>query len=77
MLAAATFMIAAKSAELDTSPIEGFDEERLKKLLAIPSRMTIPVIIAVGYALDTTVQTTAIRLPIAEKLRFDLFPNKK
>lgn len=77
MLAAATFMIAAKSAELDTSPIEGFDEERLKKLLAVPSRMTIPLIIAVGYALDTTVQTTTVRLPLAEKLRFDLFSNRK
>ncbi len=76
MLAAATFMIAAKSAGLDTSPIEGFDEERLKKLLAIPSSMTVPIILAVGYALDTATDLASVRLPLEQKLSLDLFPNR-
>jgi nitroreductase len=76
MLAAATFMIAAKSAQLDTSPMEGFDEERLKKLLAIPASMTVPLIIAVGHALDESNVVPSIRLPLEQKLSIDLFPNR-
>jgi len=76
MFAASTFMIAAKSAGLDTSPMEGFDEERLKKLLAVPKSMTIPIIIAVGRPLDETAFTPGIRLPLEQKLSLDLFPNK-
>lgn len=75
MLAAATFMIAAKSAGLETSPMEGFDEDRLKKLLAIPARFTVPVIVPIGYPLEKVKQPTA-RMPIGEKLSLDLFPNK-
>lgn len=76
MLAAATFMIAAQSAGLETSPIEGFDEERLKKLLAIPKSMTIPIIIATGYRLDEALANPTARLPLEQKLSLDLFPNK-
>ncbi len=74
--AAATFMIAAKSAGLDTSPMEGFDEERLKKLLAVPKTMTVPLIIAVGYPLDQTAYNPGVRLPLDQKLSLDLFPNR-
>lgn len=76
MLAAATFMIAARSIGIDSCPMEGFDEERLKKLLAIPRHMTIPVIIPVGYALDEFQYTPPLRLPLEEKLSIDLFTNK-
>ena len=76
MLAAMTFMVAAKSIGLDTSPMEGFDEERLKKLLAIPSWMTVPVIISIGYPLDDETPPASVRLPLEEKLSLDLFPNR-
>ncbi len=76
MLAAMNFMIAAKSIGLDTSPMEGFDEERLKKLLAIPSWMTVPIIIAIGHPLDDETPQPSIRLPLEEKLSLDLFPNR-
>ena len=76
MLAVATFMIAAKSVDLDTSPMEGFDEERLKKLLAIPSAMSVPIIVAVGYPLDQTAIAPSVRLPLRKKLSIDLFPNR-
>lgn len=76
MLAAMNFMIAAKSIGLDTSPMEGFDEERLKKLLAIPASMTVPVIISIGYPLDDETPPPSVRLPLEEKLSLDLFPNR-
>ena len=76
MFAASTFMIAAKSIGLDTSPMEGFDEERLKKLLAVPKSMSIPIIIAVGHPLDDTAYSPGTRLPLDQKLSLDLFPNK-
>jgi len=77
MLSAATFMIAAKAAGLDTSPLEGFDEERLKKLLAIPRSFTVPIIVAVGYSKDRGEQgTPTVRLPLEQKLSLDLYPNR-
>lgn len=75
MLAAATFMIAASGAGLATCPIEGFDEERLKKLLAVPQYMSIPVIVATGYAVQGEDSPPSFRLPLIEKLSVDLFPN--
>lgn len=73
MLAAATFMIAAKSADLDTCPMEGFDEVRVKKLLNIPQHMTIPLLIPVGYRLEIDERPQSIRLGLDEKLKLDVF----
>lgn len=73
MLAAGTFMLAARSAGLDTSPMEGFDEYRLKKLLNIPSFMTVPIIIALGHRNPEHSQPMSIRLPLAEKCHFEKF----
>ncbi len=76
MLAASTFMIAAKSVGVVTCPMEGFDEHRLKKLLEIPDYMTVPLIVTVGYPLDFEQTPRTTRLRLEEKLSFDLFPNK-
>ena len=76
MLAAATFMIAASGAGLSTCPIEGFDEYRLKRLLAVPKHMSVPMIICVGYAIDGDEQIRSYRLPLVTKLSTDLYPNK-
>ena len=79
MLAAATFMIAAKGAGLDTCPMEGFDEHRIKKLLAIPAHMSVPVIVAVGYPLNPEEQNEkpqSYRFPLREKLSVDVFTNR-
>ena len=73
MLSAATFMIAAAGAGLGTSPMEGFDEYRLKRLLAIPMNYTVPIIIAVGYSADSSDARLSVRLPLADKLSRDLF----
>lgn len=77
MLAAGTFMIAASAAGLGTSPMEGFDEYRLKRLLAIPFSYTVPVIISVGYPAEENQLRTSVRLPIADKISWDLFGRKK
>ncbi|MCB0343531.1 MAG: nitroreductase family protein [Bdellovibrionales bacterium] len=74
MLSAATFMIAARSVGLDTSPMEGFDESRVKKILKIPTRMSVPLLIALGYASDTEEASRSVRLPLSEKVRINLFP---
>lgn len=76
MLAASTFMIAAKSVGIVTCPMEGFDEHRLMKLLEIPDYMTVPIIVTAGYPLDFEQTPRTARLPLEEKLSFDLFPNK-
>ena len=76
MLAASTFMIAAKSVGVVTCPMEGFDEHRLMQLLEIPAYMTVPIIITAGYPLDFEQTPRTARVPIDLKLSFDLFPNK-
>jgi nitroreductase len=76
MLAVGTFLIAAAGANLVTCPIEGFDEDRLKKLLAVPSSMSIPLIVAFGYPMEEQSPPHSVRLPLIEKLSVDLFPNK-
>ncbi len=49
MLAAMNFMLAATAAGLDTIPMEGFDEAKVKSLLRIPRSHCVPVVIPVGY----------------------------
>lgn len=73
MLAAENFMIAAAAAGLGTSPMEGFDEYRLKRLLAIPLSFSVPVIISVGYPAEGPPPRPSIRLPLAERVSWDLF----
>ena len=47
--AADHYMLAATSLGLGTSAMEGFDERRVRAALDIPSRYSIPVVIATGY----------------------------
>ncbi len=76
MLAAATFMLAAQSVGLHTCPMEGFDPERIKRLLAIPMHMSVPIIIPLGYLVDGEEVEISYRIPTVEKARVDLFPNQ-
>lgn len=76
MLAASTFMIAASSVGLATAPLEGFDEDRLKRLLSIPTRLSVPLIVPIGYPVDEEEDLSYARIPLKEKLSLDLFPNK-
>ncbi|KUF95756.1 hypothetical protein AM588_10006840 [Phytophthora nicotianae] len=48
--AAATFLYAAQVHGLATCPMEGFDQAGVKKVLNIPDRYSIPVVVALGHA---------------------------
>lgn len=48
-LFAMSLMITAKGLGLETHPMDGFDEECIKKEFNIPEDKIIPMIIAVGY----------------------------
>lgn len=49
MLAAMSFMLAATAHGLSTCPMEGFDARRVRKILRIPRRYALPVVICLGY----------------------------
>ncbi len=72
MLAAQTFMLAAAAHDLDTCPMEGFDEVRVKRLLGIPRRMAVPVMVTVGYAADD-LPPKPPRFPLERKLHRERF----
>ena len=69
-------MIAAKGAGLDTCPMEGFDEFRIKRLLNIPQHMRVPIIVPIGFSLEIEEEAVrSIRLPIESKISIDRFGN--
>lgn len=70
MLAAQTFMLAARDLDLDTCPMAAFDEGRVKRLLGIPRRMVVPVLVAVGYG-DAGPATAKVRLPLEGKVAWN------
>ena len=47
-LFAMNLMLAAKGLGLETHPMDGFDEECIKKEFAIPDDKIVPMLIAVG-----------------------------
>jgi len=47
-LAAQTFMIAMASEGYDTCPLEGFDSRRIKKILGLPGRAEVNMVISCG-----------------------------
>ena len=71
MLAAMAFMLAASAAGLATLPMEGFDERRVRRLLRIPRRFVVPVVIPVGYAADGGERPRKTRLPLGRVLHRD------
>jgi len=44
-----TVMIVARAYGLETHPMEGFDEEKLKEFLGVDKDKVIPVMLAIGY----------------------------
>jgi len=61
MLCAMTLMLAASAAGLATLPMEGFDERRVRRTLAIPRSQLVPLVVAIGYAADRDLKKS--RLP--------------
>ena len=48
-LLAQTYVLACTSYELGTTIMEGFDARRVRELLHVPDRYSIPMVVATGY----------------------------
>lgn len=68
-LAAQTFMLSIASAGYHTCPMEGFDESRVKKMLKLPRRSEINMIIAIGQGTEKGVWGPRFRVPYDEVVR--------
>lgn len=67
-------MIAAKGLGLETHPMDGFDEECIKKEFHIPDDKIIPMLVAVGYLRSgITLLSRAFRRELSEFVRFEKF----
>jgi nitroreductase len=65
-LAAQTFMLALSAENLDSCPMEGFDSERVKKLLELPYGAEISMVISVGVRKPEGVYGERIRVKPSE-----------
>lgn len=71
-LFAMNLMLAAKGFGLETHPMDGFDEECIKKEFAIPDDKIIPMLIAVGkLKTGTALLPRAFRREIEEFVGFE------
>ncbi len=70
-LFAMNLMIAAKGLGLETHPMDGFDEDCIKREFNIPDDKIIPMLIAVGYLKSgATLLPRAFRRGISEFVRY-------
>lgn len=71
-LFAMCIMIAAQGLGLETHPMDGFDEDAIKKEFHIPSEKIIPMLITVGHLKpDITLLPRAFRRDISEFVKFE------
>ncbi|MCP4124504.1 MAG: nitroreductase family protein [Bacteroidetes bacterium] len=61
-LAAQTFMLSVRAEGYDSCPMEGFDSVKVRKMLKLPSKAEINMIISVGTALPEGVYGPRIRV---------------
>ncbi|KAE9009577.1 hypothetical protein PR003_g15884 [Phytophthora rubi] len=65
--AAATFLYAAQVHGLATCPMEGLDQAKVKEVLDIPDRYSIPVVVTLGHANpDAKPAKPSVRFPPSE-----------
>jgi len=67
------FCLQATELGLGTCLIGWFDEDKIKKLLQIPSDKSIGLLITVGYPADGYPQRTKIRKPMEEIVRYNSY----
>lgn len=65
-LAAQTFMMSVRAEGYDTCPMEGLDSKRIKKMLGLPRRAQINMVISVGQRAEDGVFYPRIRYPYDE-----------
>lgn len=68
-LAAQTFMLSMQAEGYATCPMEGFDEKRLKRLLGLPRKAEINMVIATGPAADSGIYSDRYRFPLEEVVK--------
>jgi nitroreductase len=75
-LAAQTLLLAATAHRLSSTPMEGFDQRRVRAALRIPDRYSVPLVIALGYAKPVEqgggANRTA-RYPVSQVVKRDSF----
>jgi nitroreductase len=67
------FCLQATELGLGTCMIGWFDEDKIKKLVGIPSDKSIGLVISLGYAVDGYPQRTKIRKTIDEMVRYNQY----
>ena len=72
-IAAEHFCLQATELGLGTCMIGWFEEQKIKKLLQIPSDKSIGLLISVGYAIDAYPKRTKIRKSIEEIVRYNKY----
>ena len=72
-IAAEHFCLQAAELGLGTCMIGWFEEDKIKKLLQIPSDKSIGLLISVGYAAEGYPQRTKIRKPVEEIVQFNKY----
>ncbi len=73
-LFAMNLMLAAKGLGFDTHPMDGFDEDCVKREFGIPEDKVIPMLIAVGYLRPgITLLPRAFRRALDEFVRFERY----
>ncbi|MFM9003951.1 MAG: nitroreductase family protein, partial [Flavobacteriales bacterium] len=65
-LAAQTFMLSMVAEGHDTCPVEGFDSRRVKKLLKLPRRAEINMVITCGKRIPEGIYGPRFRVPLKE-----------
>ncbi len=70
-LAAQTFMLSMKSEGYDTCPMEGMDSLRVKRLLKLPRKAEVVMIIGCGPGSDNGIYSERFRVPNDEVI-FDI-----
>jgi len=72
-IAAEHFCLQATELGLGTCMIGWFEEEKIKKLLQIPTDKSIGLVISLGYAADAYPLRTKIRKPMDEIVRYNKY----
>lgn len=62
-MAAQTFMLSMVAEGHDTCPVEGFDSVRVKKILQLPSRAEINMVITCGKRIPEGIYGDRFRVP--------------
>mmetsp|Transcript_52869 Transcript_52869/g.132887 ORF Transcript_52869/g.132887 Transcript_52869/m.132887 type:complete len:353 (+) Transcript_52869:65-1123(+) len=80
MLAVQTYMLLASAYGLGTAPMEGFDMVRLRRVLMLPDRFSVPLVVATGYPADAPISRTypllSGRLPMDEQVFSDFYDRR-